>query len=348
MNLPEGFKLYTCKEALAEKAIREFEGKGHIVSMEGIAKAQMAFCKEAYAQNSNDDTVIESERVNINNNNQDFCKLLLKNGDLVGFWFFVCLGDNQFAQAKTGHLEEKNITSNTIEAINASNVRADLKGYFVDIAVVEPQIFSLRERLSEQLLYLDILFLSFIEQLLEYAKCGVFFDEWGAVFSGNQGRRYEKYFGFDKVDGYVIEDEFAGHVDIEKILYCYSNKNCGFVSSPLVSNSEIINASGELFAELAELYKNQFPTTRGCLTVRLREDVSELINSIRTRIRYAKRRGEGVETAYQKKAPEILKCLTTDLEPKVSAVTSIYPPAPLVEMYNRLFDEEASIKYYGE
>jgi len=214
MNFSKKYKdnyIFTCKEALEKKILK------NISSMDEIASKCLDICRKTMGSESLKDTVTKKNRVNIMKDYPKNSRLLILNGEIIGFWFLVSLKEKQFELAKEGKFHEKAITKKNIVDLNNEPIGEECKGYFVDIAILK------QYQAIEGSKYFKLLLKSFVEQIEIYArKEKIFFTEWCAVASTEQGKKFCKRFGLDEIDcEYCVENEkvyYAKYEDIKTYL----------------------------------------------------------------------------------------------------------------------------------
>ena len=94
-------------------------------------------------------------------------RMLMRNDEIVGYWFFMCLNKETFEETKKGNLKEEEIT---IHYFEDNSLPRNYLGYFSVIAINEP--IKPKPAISQMFTK------SFLNQLEEFANKGIFISEW--------------------------------------------------------------------------------------------------------------------------------------------------------------------------
>ena len=149
-------------------------------------------------------------------------RILLDNGEIVGYWHFVCLNNENFEKAKKGELLDGDINLDIAEYMLFPG---DYKGYFVLILIL-PSYRNIKN--------FQLLMNSLIEQIEKFAENDIFISEWCVNAFTKEGRAMCKSLRLQYICDNILEGEIY-FAEIKTIL-----------ETPLFKN----------FPRLIELYKN--------------------------------------------------------------------------------------------
>ena len=161
--------------------------------------------------------------VEINEDFQEYSKMLTVNGEIVGFLYFICVNDELFEKCKDGTILEKDITPEKCAEIH---VEGNFKAYFSYLTIKKKYRDIDNYRMLEN---------SFFEQLEQFAENGIFITEWSANAFTTPGRRLCEAFGMkylcDNKEGgkmyYLTEWWKSNHTLIKsrtRLVYLYKNR----------------------------------------------------------------------------------------------------------------------------
>jgi len=188
-----------------------------------LVKLRMQICYDTMKGLTEDHLGTVQQWVEIYENFPDNCRMLTRNGEIIGYWFFMCLNDETFEKEKLGTLSDKEIS---LKNCDCMLIPDNYKGYFASIAIKQDSSYK----------SFNLLINSFFEQLEEFAKEGYFISEWCANGFTEKGQ---------SVCNHLKMKSLCEHIDGGNLYYVTSWWN---LSLPILTK----------YPKLIELYKKHF------------------------------------------------------------------------------------------